>query len=159
VAELFGLSAGGGRIWIGEYGELAGIVTLEDLLEETVGEMHDETDCESTGLAIGKAGMLCGRQKGSPHCLVGPGLRERFSRTRELDADTLSRAFHATSVAHAGDRVDESGYVMTANSLHGKREGASVSGNKRRARIAPESLGRSEGNLNRLSGVGYGISS
>jgi len=46
-------------IVVNEYGEVAGLVTLEDLLEEIVGEIQDESETEDTGpVEVLKGGAL-----------------------------------------------------------------------------------------------------
>jgi CBS domain containing-hemolysin-like protein len=108
-------------IVVDEYGGTAGVITLEDLLEELVGDIVDEFDVEEptverlddgsvtvpAGYSVDDAGDLLGAEL--PH---GP-----WDTVGGLMLDLVGR------VPEAGDSVEADGFRLTALDVRGRRIG------------------------------------
>jgi putative hemolysin len=111
-------------IVLDEYGGTAGLVTIEDLLEEIVGEIQDEYDVEEP---------LVVRLSDSQARIDGradvDALTELFDMTLELEDeeeyDTIGGlVYHRVGgVPSPGDRVELPGLTLTVESTDGRRVG------------------------------------
>ena len=107
-------------IVVDEYGGTAGIVTLEDLVEELVGEIHDEYDTpEESGTKHGLTGEI-----------VVDGLLSLDDLAEETGVplpegpyETVAGFLVATlgELPSVGDTVLSGGYILTVSELDGRR--------------------------------------
>jgi CBS domain containing-hemolysin-like protein len=102
-----------------EYGALSGLITLEDCLEELVGEIHDEHDTEDTEVQhLADGGYLVdgGMAIGDLNELLG-------TRIPDDDWDTLGGFLFGTleHVPHVGEFVVHDGWRFTVEELEGRR--------------------------------------
>jgi CBS domain containing-hemolysin-like protein len=101
-----------------EYGGTAGLVTMEDLLEEIVGEIYDEYDPEVamvTELPDGRVRMDAR--------LGVDQIDERFGTVLELEADTAGGLFTELSghIPRPGESVEVQGLKFTVEAMEGNR--------------------------------------
>jgi len=127
VSELFELmraSRAHLAIVVDEYGSFAGIVSMEDLLEEIVGEIHDETDKEHPEFTI----ELIAEDRWEADGLVTLSDLEKaigFHAADDLDANTLSGLFMSRleRMPEAGDEITEGSHKFRVLSYEDRRVG------------------------------------
>jgi CBS domain containing-hemolysin-like protein len=122
-------------IVVDEYGGTAGLVTIEDLLEEIVGEIQDEYDTEEPLVQeLGNGEFLCDARLSVDDAAETVGLQ-----LPEGDFDTLGGFVYARlgSIPRVGDEVVVGRHTISVASVHGLRLG------KLRVRAAPEGGERS----------------
>lgn len=101
-----------------EYGGTAGLVTIEDLLEEIVGEIFDEYDAKIAYITELEDGELLVDARWSVD-----DLNERFDTAIEMDADTVGGVFTELTghIPEVGESVEIEGLHLTVEELQGTR--------------------------------------
>lgn len=110
---------------IDEYGVFVGVVTLEDLLEEIVGEIHDETDSEEALLDLTTIAENVWEAGG----LISLGDLEKatgLTVPQDFDANTLSGLFmgRLARVPEVDDELVEGEYHLVVLSIEEHRVGS-----------------------------------
>lgn len=106
---------------IDEYGAFAGVVTMEDLLEEIVGEIADELDPGADEITVAKKDGHWEADGWTHLSDIERALDVKFP--DEVDANTLSGLFmlRLARVPQTGDSIVEAGIRFTVESMAGRR--------------------------------------
>ena len=135
-------------IVVDEYGGTAGLVTLEDLLEELVGDIVDEFDVEEPTVERREDGSVvvsAGYSVDDAEELLDAELPHgTWDTVGGLMLDLMGR------VPQAGDSVEADGFRLTATDVRGRRIG--------RVRIEPTGAAHTADAANDSGGAAHGQS-
>jgi putative hemolysin len=104
---------------VDEFGGTAGMVTIEDVLEEIVGEIEDETDVESSGIVVMPDGRI--HLHGS---VAISDVNERFGLSLPEDDYTTIAGFvlgRLGRVPRVGDEIKARGGSLKVTAMHRRR--------------------------------------
>ena len=107
---------------VDEYGGMAGLVTLEDIVEEIVGEIRDEYDEDEE--------MMVQKLSDEEFVFMGRVSLDDFNDALDTEletdqTDTLGGYFYSQlgRVPMEGDELYFDGWRLTVNEVHGRRVG------------------------------------
>lgn len=108
---------------VDEYGGIAGLVTLEDLIEELVGDITDESDREAPdSVVVGERRWLVSARLQLDELSDLTGIE-----VEDEDVDSVGGLLtkHLDRLPMLGDRVEVDGLRLTAERIEGRRKGLS----------------------------------
>ncbi len=108
---------------VDEYGGIAGLVTLEDLIEELVGDITDESDREAPdSVVVGERQWLVSARLQLDELSDLTGIE-----VEDEDVDSVGGLLtkHLDRLPMLGDRVEVDGLRLTAEHIEGRRKGLS----------------------------------
>jgi CBS domain containing-hemolysin-like protein len=105
---------------VDEHGSTAGIITMEDIAEELVGEISDEHDRRTQSLSVDGSGRIVAAGTVRPDELARLGVRlpsGDYETIGGLVMDRLGR------LPRRGDVVEDTGWRLTVRRTDGRRVG------------------------------------
>ena len=102
---------------VDEHGGAEGIVTVEDLVEELVGEIYDETDRDVLAVVHGDSGELIVPGRFAIHDLPGLGVELPEGPYTTVAGVVLARLGHIPEI---GDHVEVDGWRLEVSSMKGR---------------------------------------
>ena len=94
---------------VNEYGSVEGLITIEDLIEELVGEIHDEYEPLEAGVERSQGWLLCSSRPTSPSTTCRPAIGLPFPESSDFETLAGFMLSRLQRIPHGGESVQYRG--------------------------------------------------